>query len=116
MPGPLLRLFNASDNLYAIGTLALRIIAIHFIFAGFDIICSSMFQALGHGLKSLWVSLVRQLIVLLPAAFILAGAFGLDAVWFAFPIAEIASLVLSTIFIRNIFKVEIKPMYDTERA
>lgn len=116
LPGPLLRLFNASDNLYAIGTLALRIIAIHFIFAGYDIICSSMFQALGHGLKSLWVSLVRQLIVLLPAAFILAKAFGLDAVWFSFPIAEIASLVLSTIFIRHIFKVEIKPLYDTERA
>lgn len=112
LPGPLLRLFNASDNLYSIGTLALRIIAVHFIFAGYDIICSSMFQALGHGLKSLWVSLVRQLIVLLPAAFILAKLFGLNAVWLSFPIAELASLLLSTVFIRHIFKAEIEPLYN----
>lgn len=112
IPGALLGLFNASDNLKQIGTVALRIIAIHFIFAGFDIICSSIFQALGHGVKSLWVSLARQLVVLLPAAYMLAHALGLNAVWFAFPIAELASLLLSTLFIRDIFKKEIDPLYD----
>ncbi len=112
LPGVLLDLFNASDNLKLIGIMALRIIAIHFIFAGFDIICSSIFQALGHGVKSLWVSLARQLVVLLPAAYILAHTFGLNAVWFSFPIAELASLLLSTIFVRDIFKKEIDPLYD----
>ena len=111
IPGVLLDLFNASENLKLIGTMALRIIAIHFIFAGYDIICSSIFQALGHGVKSLWVSLARQLVVLLPAAYLLANAFGLNAVWFAFPIAELASLLLSTVFIREIFKKEIEPLY-----
>ena len=74
LPELLLKVFNASDNLYAIGTVALRLIAIHFVFAGYDIVCSSFMQALGHGVKSLIVSIVRQLLFLLPAAYIFAPA------------------------------------------
>ena len=94
----------------AIGIPALRIISVSFLFAGYAIVCSSMFQALGHGLLSLWVSLLRQLCVLLPVAFVFARFFGLESVWLSFPIAEIASLVFSTIFLRHVYKKEILPM------
>ncbi len=112
LPELLLKVFNASDNLYAIGTVALRLIAIHFVFAGYDIVCSSFMQALGHGVKSLIVSIVRQLLFLLPAAYIFAHIFGLNAVWLSFPVAEIASLILCTIFTGKIFKTEIDPLYE----
>ena len=112
LPELLLKVFNASDNLYAIGTVALRLIAIHFVFAGYDIVCSSFMQALGHGVKSLIVSIVRQLLFLLPAAYIFAHVFGLNAVWLSFPVAEVASLILCTIFTGRIFKTEIEPLYE----
>lgn len=112
LPELLLKVFNASDNLYAIGTVALRLIAIHFVFAGYDIVCSSFMQALGHGVKSLIVSIVRQLLFLLPAAYIFAHVFGLNAVWLSFPVAEVASLILCTIFTGKIFKTEIEPLYE----
>lgn len=112
LPELLLKVFNASDNLYAIGTVALRLIAIHFVFAGYDIVCSSFMQALGHGVKSLIVSIVRQLLFLLPAAYIFAHIFGLNAVWLSFPVAEIASLILCTIFTGKIFRTEIDPLYE----
>lgn len=112
LPELLLKVFNASDNLYAIGTVALRLIAIHFVFAGYDIVCSSFMQALGHGVKSLIVSIVRQLLFLLPVAYIFARIFGLNAVWLSFPVAEIASLILCTIFTGKIFKTEIEPLYE----
>lgn len=112
LPELLLKVFNASDNLYAIGTVALRLIAIHFVFAGYDIVCSSFMQALGHGVKSLIVSIVRQLLFLLPAAYIFAHIFGLNAVWLSFPVAEVAALILCTIFTGKIFKTEIEPLYE----
>ena len=110
LPDKLLAIFNASENMLAIGIPALRIISVSFLFAGYAIVCSSMFQALGHGLLSLWVSLLRQLCVLLPVAFVFARFFGLESVWLSFPIAEIASLVFSTIFLRHVYKKEILPM------
>lgn len=69
-------------------------------------------QALGHGVKSLIVSIVRQLLFLLPAAYIFAHVFGLNAVWLSFPVAEVASLILCTIFTGRIFKTEIEPLYE----
>lgn len=101
VPGPLLSIFDASDNMLAIGTTALRIIAIHFLLAGFSIVCMASFQALGHGVLSMWVSLIRQLVVLLPCAYILANVVGLDGVWFAFPAAELVSLSVSLIFMKK---------------
>ena len=101
---------DASEEMLAIGIPALRIISVSFLFAGYAIVCSSMFQALGHGLLSLWVSLLRQLCVLLPVAYVFARFFGLESVWLSFPISEIASLVFSTIFLRHVYKKEILPM------
>lgn len=109
IPDKMLLLFNASENMLAIGVPALRIICISFIFAGTCIVLSSVFQAFGHGLLSMFVSLARQLIVLLPAAYILAKigmAQGGDVtyVWWSFDIAEVMSITLSIIFFRYLYK------------
>lgn len=107
-PSQLLKMFNATDDMLTIGTYALRIISISFIFAGFCIILLSVFQALGHGMLSLIVSLIRQLVVILPVAFILAKLGGLHAVWYAFPIADIFSVTFSIIFLGKIYHTTIK--------
>lgn len=104
IPAQLLSLFNASSDMLAIGVPALRIICISFLFAGYCIIIGSVFQALGNGVYSLIISLARQLFAILPAAFILAKVFGLNAVWWSFPIAEIVSLVITTIFLKKIYR------------
>ncbi len=83
---------NASPDLMEIGVPALRTIATSFPFAGFSIIMSSVFQALGHGMMSLVGSVVRQLVILLPCAYILGQNWGLGAVWYAFPLSEVACL------------------------
>ncbi len=106
-PQTLLALFNASENMYGIGVPALRIICVHFALAGFSVVASAVFQALGHGLLSLIVSAARQLVVLLPVAFILARIGGLHAVWWAFPVAEIVSVILCACFLRRVYRVEI---------
>lgn len=106
----LLGIFNASDSMLEIGVPALRIISLSFLLAGFGIVCSSVFQALGHGMLSLIVSVLRQLIVLLPAAFILSRTGVLSAIWWAFPIAEIFSGLVSFIFLRHVYKKEIYTM------
>ncbi len=110
IPDKLLMLFNASDDMLEIGCNALRVISISYIFAGFCIVMGSVFQALGNGVYSLIVSVCRQLCVLLPAAYILAMAAGLHAVWWSFPIAEIASIVLSLFFMKRIYDQKIKPL------
>lgn len=109
-PDKLLSMFNASEEMLRIGIPAFRIISISFIFAGFCIILLSVFQALGHGVLSLVVSAVRQLIVILPSAFIIAKFLGLNALWFAFPIAEMFSVTLSLIFLRKIYNTTIKDL------
>jgi len=108
--GLLLSIFDASDYMLEIGVPALRTISIHFVFAGFSIVSSSTFQALGHGVLSLIISLVRQLMVLLPAAWLLSLSGRLELVWWAFPIAEIVSLVMCALFLRYVYKKEIHPM------
>lgn len=114
-PGQLLKLFNASDYMLSIGIPCLRIISISFLIAGFCIICGSVFQALGNAMLSLWVSVARQLVVLLPAAYFLAKLGGVNAVWWCYPIAEIASFTLSFIFIRKMYREKMKPyMKDDE--
>ncbi|MBM6927378.1 MATE family efflux transporter [Pseudoflavonifractor phocaeensis] len=100
---PILGLFEASAEMLAIGVPALRIISLCFTFAGFNIVCSSTFQALGNGVLSMIMSIVRQLVVLLPAAYLLSLTGQVTAVWWAFPIAEIASLILCLIFLRHTF-------------
>ena len=112
IPGQLLGLFNASDEMLTIGIPALRIIALSFLFAGYCIVVGSVFQALGNGLYSLIVSVCRQLLVILPAAALLAKVGGLHAVWWAIPIAELASVTLSTFYFRRIYKEKIIPLSE----
>ena len=100
-PQQLLLFFNASGDMLSIGQVALRIISIHFLLAGFDIIAGSVCQAIGNPVYSLIVSVCRQLVVLLPVAWLLAQSGRLELVWFAFPVAEVASMVLSIIFLRR---------------
>ena len=99
MPDVLLKLFDASDHMLEIGIPALRVISLSFAFAGICIVISSSLQALGHGFLSMMISITRQLIILLPSAYILAKFGGIHAVWWSFNIAEIGSLTLSLIHI-----------------
>ena len=108
LPGPLLRIFNASEEMLRVGIPALRIIGSTFLFAGVCIAMGSVFQALGYGVYSMIVSFARQLAVLLPSAFILARIgmqTGNDTlVWYAFPIAEIASLATTLILFSRLYR------------
>ncbi len=108
--GWLLGLFEASEEVLAIGVPALRTISTSFIFAGFCIVCGSVFQAIGHGVLSMINSIVRQLVVLLPAAFLLSLTGKLELVWFSFPIAEVFSFALSVIFLRRLLRTVIDPL------
>ena len=114
IPDKLLMIFNASDLMLEIGVPALKTISLSFMFAGYCIVCSSMFQALGHGMMSLITSVVRQLVVLLPVAFLLSKTGIVTYVWYAFPIAEIFSLTLSTFFLLRIYKTNIAPLKEHE--
>ena len=105
-------LFRASENMLAIGVPALKIISISFLFAGYCIIVGSIFQALGNGVYSLIISAARQLIVILPVAYIFATVFGLSMVWWAIPIAEVVSVILSTLLLKRIYRKVIKPLPD----
>ena len=104
IPQTLLGLFNASDNLLAIGVPALRIIGIHYLIAWFCIIAGTVFQALGKAVFSMIVSIMRQLFVLIPAAYILARIGGLQMVWWSFPIAEVISFAVSLTFLIRIYR------------
>ena len=113
-PATLLRLFDATDTLIAVGTPALRIIALSFAFAGVCIGFGSSFQALGKSLYSMITSIVRQLVVLIPAAFLLAR-YGVtvgnsDLVWWSYPIAEVFSLALTLIFFSRVYKTVIRDL------
>ncbi len=108
IPDKLLLLFNASETMLEIGVPALRIISTSFLFAGFCIVCGSVFQALGNGLYSMFVSIARQLVVLLPVAYLLSRLGNVDYVWWSFPIAEVASLTFSTYFLIRIYTKIIK--------
>lgn len=101
IPGTLLGFFNASEEMLSIGTVALRVISWSFLLAGFDIIAGSVCQAIGNPVYTLICSVCRQLVALLPAAWLLARTGILDLVWFCFPISEVVSLVLSIIFLRR---------------
>lgn len=110
LPDKLLMLFNASQDMLEIGCNALRIISISYLFAGFCIVMGSVFQALGNGVYSLTVSVARQLLVLLPVAYVLAMTAGLHAVWWSFPIAELISISVSLLFMRRIYRQKLKPL------
>ena len=100
----------------AIGIPALRIICLHFLLAGMSIILSSSFQALGNGMFSLIVSICRQLVVLIPAAWLLSRTGEVNMVWWAFIIAEVVSLALSLVFMARINRTVIVPLSEKQDA
>ena len=119
IPGPLLKIFNASEEMLRVGIPAIRIIGSTFLFAGTCIAMGSVFQALGYGVYSMIVSFARQLVVLLPSAYLLARLgmqTGNDTlVWYAFPIAEIASLATTLFLFARLYNNVIKPIPEGDR-
>ena len=101
-----------AQSMIIMGANAMRIVSIHFLLAAIGIPLSSSFQALGNGIYSTIVSLCRQLVVLLPAAYLLALSGNVDAVWWSFPIAEILSSTMCILFFLRIYKQKIKPIYE----
>ena len=110
IPDQLMGLYNASEHMLSIGEPALRIIGIHFLIAGYCIVAGSVFQALGNALPSLITSLARQLVVLLPVAWLLAQTGNVNNVWWAFPIAEVMSAAMTTLFFVREYRAKIKPL------
>ena len=104
IPDVLLGFFEASEEMLAIGVPALRTISLCFVMAGFSIICGTSFQALGNAVYSMLISIARQLLVLLPAAYLLSLTGNVDYVWWAFPIAELVSLGMTVFFLVRINK------------
>lgn len=103
-PAQLLLLFNASEQMLGIGIPALRILSVSYVFAGVSIVGSGVFQGLGKGKYSLLLSVIRQLVVLIPTAYLLSLTGNVTMVWFSFPIAEIAAFLIALYFLRRIMK------------
>lgn len=108
IPGTLLGLFSPTDEALAIGKTALRIIGAHFPLAGFSIIAASACQALGKPIYSLINSVCRQIVVLLPTAYLLSLTGRLELVWLAFPIAEFVSVLLNSWFLKRTYKASLE--------
>ena len=110
IPTALLKMFEASDSMIAIGDPALRIIALHFPLAALCIALGTVFQAFSKSYYSLIVSLGRQLVILIPVAWLLSLTGVLTNVWWCFPIAEVMSLILTVIFYRRVKKTVLDPL------
>ncbi|MCR5482706.1 MAG: MATE family efflux transporter [Clostridia bacterium] len=110
IPEYLLALFNAQGDMITIGVKALRVISISFVPAAFGIMSSTFFQSTGHGALSLWQSLIRQLVGIVPLAWILIRTGGVMAVWWAWPLAEILGVLYCLVFIKRLYDKDIRPM------
>ena len=110
-PQVLMNMFNPSADFLNIGCTALRIICLHFPIAAFCIVMISSFQALGNGIYSSIVSLFRQIVALLPAAYLLSLSGNVNVVWWCFPIAEVVSVTVCALFFLKIYRQKIKPLY-----
>ena len=110
IPDKLISIFGGTKELMEMGSSAFRIISLCFIPASAGILFTTLFQATGKGIRSLLMSFCRQLVIILPTAFILSKIFGITAVWYAFPIAEIFSLLLAIIFFINLVKGDFKKL------
>lgn len=113
IPARLIGFFNATDELLEIGVPALRTICLSFCFAGYCIVVGSVFQALGNGIYSMIVSIARQLCVLLPVAYFFSLSGNVNLIWWAFPIAELVSVGMSTFFLTRIYKKVISHIGET---
>ena len=110
IPEFFLRMFNADENMMSIGVPALRRISLCFLPAAFGIITSTLFQGTGHGIYSLFASLIRQLFGILPLAYLLYHFYGVSASWFSFPLAEILGLSYSTVMLAHLYNEQIKQL------
>lgn len=110
IPTVLLGLFGASEHMIEIGVPALRIISLSFILAGYNIVLSGVFQALGNGVYSLIVSVARQLVVILPIAYIFSKLFGLHSVWWSISIAEVVAVLLCTLLFKRIYRLKLRSL------
>lgn len=115
-PNLLIGMFNPSETFLVIGRAALRTISWSFPLAAFGIALSGCFQALGNGIYSTIVSLCRQMLVLLPVAYLLSKTGEVNAVWLSFIIAEVVSLAVTLTFFRRIYRQKIKPLFEAENA
>ena len=106
----LLDMFNAADDMKSMGIIALRTIAIHFPLAAIGIVLSSVFQAFAQSIYSLIISVMRQLVVLIPAAWLLAQTGNVNNVWWSFFVAEIISLLASIYFFKKVYNSTIRPL------
>lgn len=118
-PDKLMGIFGSSGDtqseaLIEMGRTAMRIVSIHLPIAAVGITLGASFQGLGNGIYSTITSLCRQLIVLVPAAYLLSLSGNVDLIWWSFPIAEVVSSVLSVIFYGRIYKKKIKPLFSEE--
>ena len=111
IPDVLLNLFNPSETFMELGCRALRTISWHFPIAAFCIVISASFQALGNGMYSTITSLCRQIVALLPAAYLLSLTGDVGNVWWSFPIAELVSACACTYFFLRIYRMKIKPLF-----
>lgn len=111
-PEQLLALFDASENMLKMGVSAMRLLSICFVPAAIAISFATLFQALGHGIYSLLMTMTRQVFVILPVAFFLSRAIGVTGVWASYPIAEVFGFTVACIFFRRIYVNEIKGMPD----
>ena len=102
-PKLLLSMFDADSHMMGIGISALRIISLNFPFAGPAVVCSSVFQSTGNGFASLFCSLVRQIFILLPCAYLFSLTESLNLIWLSFPIAEFIGFVISVVLIKRLF-------------
>jgi Na+-driven multidrug efflux pump len=109
-PAQLLGIFQASQGMLAIGVPALRTLSLCFLIGGFTIVASSVFQALGRGLLSMTISVVRQLALVLPLAYLFSLTGNLDMVWWAFPVAEVIAGVLAAVFLFRSYQRVIRPL------
>ncbi len=111
-PDLLLGIFNPSDEFLAIGRVTLRTISFSFPIAAVCISLGASFQALGNGIYSTITSICRQMLVLLPVAYLLSLTGDVNKVWLAYPIAELASGTATVFFFIRIYRQKIKPLFD----
>ena len=106
-PKELMMLFSPNEEMMKLGIPALRICSLCFILAAFDVIAIASFQSLGNGMYALYASFLRQLVLILPFAYVLSNMFGLEAVWYSIPLAELGCAFFDIYLMKKIYKQKI---------
>ena len=114
LPDKLLGIFQASDEMLAIGIPALRTLSWSFLFGGVTIVLSSVFQALGRGIQSMLISIFRQLLIVLPLAYLLSRTGNLNLVWWAFPVSDVLALIFAGYLLNRTYRQVIVPLEDED--